>query len=166
MKSEALTRLSFSTICAVLGAVALMGTCGSLRQAVLWWLVYSVACGVVLNTKAGEKPKQVALLAILPGVAPSLVAAFLWLFSPDDFCFSLATSTSERFALLLIALAAISWFGVFVFSFSRDVILRTAKLLSYKGSAQKLEKMEATLRTLIGVVLAVLLLLKTLQGGS
>lgn len=154
-----LGRLAVSSIIAVLGFVALNRACDLLPDVIVWWLFYCVGCGVVLNSEAGDRPRTLALLSILPALVPVLMLGFFVL-SERHLCLSLSSPW------IAILLPIVSWFSIFVFSFAREPLRGVLELFIDPDAEKKVTRAITVVQILITGIVAVALSLMALGKGG
>jgi hypothetical protein len=157
MTKEAMGRVATASIIGVLAFVVLNRSCGMIPDVVIWWLVYALGCGVVLNTEKGEAQRALARLAILPSLVPVIVLLFFVL-ADQRVCLSLPTP----WIALLFPLA--SWAGIFVFSFARDPIGSLITFLVNPGTEERTRRLITVVQLMISGLAAIVLALTTLGG--
>lgn len=154
----ALGRLALSSIVAVLGFVALNQACGVMPNVIVWWLVYCIGSGTVLNSEAGEPPKALALFSLLPAIVPILMLGF-FVIAEKPVCLSLPSPW------IPLMLPVASWLAIFIFSFSRTPLRGFVDVLIRPDTEQKAKRAISVLQVLIagvtGIVLAILTLGKS-----
>ena len=148
--AENLGRLAVSSIVSVLGFVALNQACGLMPNVVVWWLIYCVGSGVVLNSDSGAPPKELALLAILPAVVPAMMAGF-FVAAERPICLSLPNPW------IPLMLPFFSWFAIFIFSFSRTPLTRFVAVLIRPDTEVNAKRALSALQFMIAGIAAVAL---------
>jgi len=156
---EQLGRLAISSIIAVLGFVALLNSCGLIPGVVIWWLIYAIGCGVVLNTEEGEAPRILALLSLLPALIPIAMAIFFKI-AGRDLCLSLPGIS------VLFMLPITSWFSIFIFSFARSPLAAFVKWIIEGSSEEKVKKVVTVIQLIISGVAAIALALSILGNKT
>ena len=81
-------RVAVAAILAVIGTVALMRACDRVPDVIVWWLVYALGSGIVLNSAKGERTSILAVTAVVPAVVPIGVLGFFGL-AEKPICLSL-----------------------------------------------------------------------------
>lgn len=150
-----LGRLAVSSIIAVLGFVALNQACGLMPNVVVWWLIYCIGSGIVLNSESNEPHKALALLSILPAMVPAVMAGF-FVIAERSVCLSLPNPW------IPVMLPFFSWFAIFIFSFSRTPLSRFVDVLIRPDTEAKTKRAISVLQLLIAGVTAIALALLTL----
>ncbi len=163
MSNEELGRISVSCVVAVIAGSLLLSPSIWGMAPILWWLVYTLGCGVLLNTKRGEKPSRLALFALAPALAPLVAVLYLFLIDKLD-RFSDLDADNPRFPLLLLFFVLVSWLGIFLFSFARLAVLGFLRWVAKGKGTDWLSKAELTVRALIGLLAALALLAATLAS--
>lgn len=154
-----LGRLAISSIVAVLGFIALNRTCGLLPDVIVWWLFYCVGCGVVLNTEAGDQPRTLAVLSILPAIIPVLMLGFFVLVE-KYVCLSFPSPW------VAVLLPIVSWFSIFVFSFARAPLRNVVDISLRPNTEEKVKRLITVAQLVIGGIIAVALSLMSLGKGG
>ena len=152
---EILGRLAISSIVAVLGFIALNQACGVMPSVAIWWLLYCIGSGTVLNSETREPPKVLALLSVLPAFVPVLMLGFFVL-AENPVCLSLPSPW------ILLMLPVVSWFAIFVLSFSRAPLLQLVEILVRPDTEQKAKRAISMIQLLIAGVTGSVLALLTL----
>lgn len=158
MLQNNLPRLAVSCILAVLGFVALHNACGILPDVIIWWLLYTVACGIVIHPKGRSRIGDHAVLAILPALTPVLVLLF-FVIAEHDICYSVPNQWAA------VALLPASWFAIFIFSFSKAPILAAIKYLGGPTSKEKLDRIFRAFSVVVAGVIACVMALAALGHG-
>lgn len=161
MKAETLGRMAASCIIAVIAGVELLTHCDNPPIAMIWWLVFTIAAGVFLNSRVGERILYLAFASLAPAVVPLFVLAYPAIILDQEVCFSGAKfSEFDRGTRIVIVMffIAVSWMGIFLFSFARSGLLAALKLLARDQTSQNLHRIEATIRAACAVVGACALL--------
>lgn len=161
MKHEEIGRLGAACIVAVLAGFLFLRT-ENYDNAILIWLLYTVGAGVILNTEAGVSQKRLALLALLPALTPLIMLSHVWLIMGEAEHFSGLRTDSPRFVYLILFFAAVSWAGIFLFSFTRKWILSLLMHIRQPDAATPIKNIEAWVRAIISLIAAVTLLSKLL----
>ena len=154
-----LGRLAVSSLIAILGFIALNRACGVLPDVIVWWLFYCVGCGVVLNSEAGDEPRTLAILAVLPALIPVLMLGFFVL-ADRYVCLSLPSPWIALF------LPIASWFSIFIFTFARAPLGGAVKLLIRPDTEKKVKRVITVAQLIIGGVAAIALSLMALGKGT
>lgn len=150
-----LGRLAVSSIVAVLGFVALNQACGVMPNVIIWWLLYCIGSGTVLNSETGEPPKVLALLSALPAIVPVLMLGFFVL-AEKPVCLSLPSPW------IPLMLPVVSWLAIFILSFSRTPLRGFVEILVRPDTEQKAKRVISMLQLLIAGVTGSVLALLTL----
>lgn len=138
----ALGRLALASIVGVLGFIALNQSCGVMPNVVIWWMIYCIGAGVVLNTETGEAPKTLAVLSIFPALVPALMAGFFVL-AEKPVCLSLPSKW------IPFMLPVVSWLAIFIFSFARTPLRGLIELLVRPDTEQKASRAISVAQILI-----------------
>lgn len=150
-----LGRLALSSIVAVLGFVALNQACGEVPGVVVWWLIYCIGSGAVLNSEAGESPKTLAVLSLLPASVPVMMLGF-FVIAEKPVCLSMPSKW------IPYMLPVVSWFAIFIFSFSRTPLRSFVEHLIAPGAEEKAKRAISLLQLLIAGITGTALALLTL----
>lgn len=148
-------RLAMSTLIGVIAFVALNQACGVIPDIVIWWLIYVLGSGVVLNTTKGEPPRVLVRLAILPALAPVLVAGF-FILAQQPMCISVPSP------LAVVILPVASWAGIYVFSGARKPIITFVKFALRPKTKERVERITTIIQLIISSIAAIVLALTTL----
>lgn len=138
----ALGRLALASIVGVLGFIALNQSCGVMPNVVIWWMIYCIGAGVVLNTETGEAAKTLAVLSIFPALVPALMAGFFVL-AEKPVCLSLPSKW------IPFMLPVVSWLAIFIFSFARTPLRGLIELLVRPDTEQKASRAISVAQILI-----------------
>src|SRR5450755_2116896 len=93
-RQERLGRLAASCAVAVLGTIPLENSCGIFPNVIVWWLVYTLGSGLVLNSRRGENLPVLARYAILPALTPMITYGVLFLADKANLCVSIPLSSN------------------------------------------------------------------------
>jgi hypothetical protein len=155
VSNASLGRLAISSIIGVLGFVALNQSCGVMPNVAIWWLLYCIGCGTVLNSEAGEAPKALAVLSILPAAVPVLMLGF-FVVAKKPVCVSLPSPW------IPLILPPASWFAIFVFSFARTPLSGFVETIGRAETEAKAKRAVSVIQLIIGGVTGTALALLTL----
>lgn len=167
LTNDRLARLAVSSLAAVVGGILLLDTCGNLFRAIGSWLLYSVVCAVLLNSREGEDLRTLSRLAILPAISPLLVLAYPALFLNQGICFSgvQLTGRASGFILGLCAFVFVaSYCAISLFAFGRTMLLAALTASSTAAMAERIRRIDATVRVLTTLVGSAGLLCLALRG--
>jgi hypothetical protein len=155
--SEKRGRLAVSTIVAIVGTVALINACGKMPQVIVWWLLFTIGCGVMLNSEEGTPAKELALTALLPTLTPLLVGLFMFAIDINSSpCISFPWGRSP-FAVPLLFM--FTWIAIFLFSYARQPLLEFSEWLATKRAGGNIDRIFwASRAILVGVAGLVLLI--------
>jgi len=157
ISNEEMGRLAVSSIVAVMGFIVLNKACGLIPDVIIWWLLYAIGSGVVLNTEQGERPATLMKLSILPAIVPVLMLVFFTIVG-IDLCLSLPSPW------IILMLPIVSWVSIFIFSFARAPISQFVSWVVTGGSVNKINKVITAIQIIISGVAAIALSLSLLGG--
>ncbi|HEX2855755.1 MAG TPA: hypothetical protein VHO24_21140 [Opitutaceae bacterium] len=148
-------RLALSTIVAILGFIALNQACNLLPDVLIWWLIYTIGSGVVLNADDTIQPGTLALLAVWPAFVPVIVLGF-FLLAGMNLCLSLPTPW------IGMLLPPVSWFAIFIFSFARKPLRAMFESAGDKKTEEQIKRAISVVQIVIGGIIAIALALSGL----
>ena len=145
IEKEAAPYAAFAAILGVVEAVILSkSTLAQGNESIMYWLVYTITCGVIINYRPGLSAWTLALLAPISPTVIALVYTFKF-FSGGTVRFSGVTillkdlSSPEMWRLLGFAWIA-SVLAIWVFSFARPIVLAILANVTDTDKATKIEK--------------------------
>lgn len=146
--------IATTCIVSVLAAVVLSrSTLSDLGEAIVYWLLYALTCGILINQRVGTRPGNLFLYS-LPSPTV-LIAVFLF-----ELIFNGATLISGKQLQvsqlpdvwwLFVIIWILSVVAIWVFSFARDVVLFALKSV-FSLSTANAGRIEATLNWLVRIV--------------
>lgn len=160
---ERLGRLAASCAIAVIGTVSLENACNHFPVVIVWWLLYTIACGLVLNTRRGESLTALLFLAIAPTATPIMTELVLLLSGQDNLCISihLPDDPLKRVAIVIL-IPTVTWAAIVIFSFGNGPAKAAARWVQKLTPKGNVEEIGSVIRAIVSVVIAIVLALSRL----
>jgi len=167
-RQERLGRLSASCAVAVIGTLPLENSCGEFPNVIVWWLLYTLGSGLVLNSRKGEDPSVLRKYAILPALTPMITYGVLFLAEKANLCISFPLSHNIYKAVAtVVALPVLTWTAIVIFSFGREPAMAFARWIAGKEvSTERIERIGSTIRSVVTTLSATVILIAGLGKHS
>lgn len=149
--------VAFSTILGVLAGLVLTNTGADDREAMLFWLVYCVTCGVIINTQEGLGAGRLALGSWPSPLIMILTILYRLYFKGSSVLSGIPFEGALPDFLRLTIIFVGSVIAVWIFAHARPVVLFLLKRLfgMRKGKADQVERNLNWLARVIGAVLLI-----------
>lgn len=160
-RNERLGRLAASCAIAVLGTIPLENSCGQFPAVIVWWFVFVLGSGLVLNSRKGEDLGTLAKYAILPALVPMITYGVLFLADQAKLCvsFPLAGNPYKAIATVVV-LPLLTWLAIVIFSFGRVPALTFARWFAGpEATVEHVEKIGSIIRSVVTTLSAAVTLI-------
>jgi hypothetical protein len=166
MSNEELSRVGVACVIAALSALveAQLELCSGedmFRNAVFWWLLMIVGCGVVIDATKGSTKKVLFFSSAMISSAFLGTGAFMSVMDVSgNFCFSGVTENHPAFIPLTTFVWLITCLAVFLLSFSSPVIKNMVFAATKDKTVQQIENVEKSIRAIIAAIATLVLFLQ------